>query len=141
MFEKEFTTIFTYCEEVRKCIKIKNDKMNSNRKKTIIAGALYIIGTIAGILSIAPAIDASDYLSQASANANQVLSGALFQFIMTIAYVGFAITLYPILRKYKESLALGFLCFRIIAAVLNIVGYKPTVAIVIRPRICKSRST
>jgi hypothetical protein len=103
--------------------KIKNDKMNSNRKKTIIAGAFYIIGTIAGILSIAPAIDAKDYLIQASANANQVLSGALFQFIMTIAYVGFATILYPLLRKYKESLALGFLSFRIIAAVLNIIGF------------------
>lgn len=97
--------------------------MNSNRKKTKIAGTLYIIGTIAGILSIVPAIDAPDFLIKASANANQVLSGALFQFIMTIAYVGFATTLYPILRKFKESLALGFLSFRIIAAVLNIIGF------------------
>jgi hypothetical protein len=84
---------------------------------------LYIIGTIAGVLSIAPAIDASDYLLKASANANQVLFGALFQFMMTIAYVGFALTLYPILRKYKESLAIGFLSFRIIAAVLNVIGF------------------
>ena len=97
--------------------------MNSNRKKIIIAGAFYIIGTIAGLLSIAPAIDAPDFLIKASANANQLLFEALFQFIMTLAYLGFAITLYPILRKYKESLALGFLCFRIIAAVLNIVGF------------------
>jgi hypothetical protein len=101
----------------------KNTIMNSNRKRTIIAGALYFIGIIAGLLSIAPAIDASDYLLKASANANQVLFGALFQFIMTIAYVGFAITLYPILRKHMESLALGFLSFRIIAAVLNIIGF------------------
>lgn len=97
--------------------------MDSNRKKTIIAGALYIIGTVAGILSIAPSIDAPDYLSKASANANQVLVAALFQFIMTIAYLGFAITLHPILRKYKESLALGFLSFRISAAILNIIGF------------------
>ena len=97
--------------------------MNSNRKRTIIAGSLYFIGTIAGVLSIAPAVDASDYLLKASSNANLVLLGALFQFIMTIAYVGFAITLFPILRKYMESLALGFLSFRIIAAVLNIIGF------------------
>ncbi|MFA6127708.1 MAG: DUF4386 domain-containing protein [Bacteroidales bacterium] len=97
--------------------------MDSNRKKTIIAGALIIIGTLAGILSIAPAIDASDYLLKASANANQVLYGALFQFIMTVTYAGFAITLYPILRKHDESLAIGFLSFRIIAAVLNIIGF------------------
>ncbi len=97
--------------------------MDSNRRRTILAGALYLIGTIAGILSIAPAIDATDYLIRASANANQVLVGALFQFVMTIAYVGFAIALYPILRRYQETLALGFLGFRIIAAVLNIVGF------------------
>lgn len=97
--------------------------MNSNRKRTIIAGALYIVGTVAGVLSIAPAVDAADYLLKASSNANQVLFGALFQFIMTIAYVGFAITLYPILRKHMESLATGFLSFRIIAAVLNIIGF------------------
>ncbi|OFX87174.1 MAG: hypothetical protein A2W99_07505 [Bacteroidetes bacterium GWF2_33_16] len=97
--------------------------MSSDRKRTIIAGSLYIFGTVAGILSIAPEIDSSDYLLKVSENANQVIFAALFQFIMTIAYVGFAITLYPILRNYNESLALGFLSFRIIAAVLNIVGF------------------
>jgi hypothetical protein len=97
--------------------------MNPERKRTIIAGALYFIGTIAGLLSIAPAIDATDYLLKASANANQVLLAAIFQFIMTIAYAGFAITLYPILRKHMESLAVGFLSFRIIAAALNIIGF------------------
>jgi len=96
--------------------------MNSDRKRTVSAGALYFVGTIAGILSIVPAVDASDYLLKASAHANQVLFGALFQFIMTTAYLCFVITLYPILRKYNEGLALGFLSFRIIAAVLNIIG-------------------
>lgn len=97
--------------------------MNSSRKRTIITGSLYIVGTVAGVLSISTAVDAPDYLVKASANANQVLSSALFQFIMTIAYLGFAITLYPILRKHMESLALGFLSFRIVAAVLNIIGF------------------
>ena len=97
--------------------------MNSNRKRTIIAGSLYIVGTVAGVLSISTVADAPDYLVKAAANANQVLSSALFQFIMTIAYLGFAITLYPILRKQMESLALGFLSFRIVAAVLNIIGF------------------
>jgi hypothetical protein len=97
--------------------------MNSDRKRTIIAGSLYFIGTVAGVFSISIAADAPDYLLKASANANQVLSSALFQFIMTIAYLGFAIALYPVLRKQMESLALGFLSFRIIAAVLNIIGF------------------
>jgi uncharacterized membrane protein len=111
-----------------KSIKMKNkletmEKMNSDRKRTIIAGALYIIGTVAGVLSIVPSIDASDYLVKASANSYQVLFAALFQFILTIAYLGFAVALFPLLRKFKEGLALGFLSFRIIAAVLNILGF------------------
>ena len=97
--------------------------MNSNRKRTVIAGALYIVGIVAGVLSISTAIDAPDYLLKASASANQVLLAALFQFIWSIACIGFAIILYPILRKYQESLALGFLSFRIIAAALNIIGF------------------
>src|SRR3989337_2919566 len=91
--------------------------MNSNRKAAIIAGVLFIIGTVAGILSVAPTIDDPDYLIKASANANQVIIGAFFQFVIATAYVGIAILLYPILRRYNESLALGFLSFRIIAAV------------------------
>lgn len=97
-------------------------KMSSTRKRAVIAGILILIGFGVGILSIVPAIDSSDYLIEASAHSNQVLSGVLFQFLMSIASTGFAIILYPILRKFEESLALGFLSFRIIAAVLNIFG-------------------
>jgi len=96
--------------------------MNFERKIARIAGTLFIIGTVAGILSIAPAIDAPDYLTKASENANQVLKGAFFQFIMAVAYIGFAILLYPILRRYNESLAIGFVGFRFIAGVFNIIG-------------------
>ena len=96
--------------------------MNSMRKTTIIAGILFIIGTVAGILSIAPAIDSSDYLVQASLNENQVIIGAIFQFIMAVAYIGFAFSLYPILKTYKESLSIGFIGFRIIAGMLNVIG-------------------
>ena len=99
--------------------------MNTHRKIAIIVGVLFIIGTVAGILSIAftePILDDPDYLIKASAHANQVIIGAFFQFIMTAAYVGIAIVLYPILRRYNESLALGFVSFRIIAGVFIIIG-------------------
>ena len=96
--------------------------MNADRKIAILAGALYILGIIAGALSVVPVIDVPDYLVQISAHAIQVSSGALFQFLMTAAYVGMAITLYPILKKYNESLALGYVGFRLIAVVFNVIG-------------------
>lgn len=96
--------------------------MNSNRKAATSAGVLFIIGTVAGVLSISPIIDGPDYLIKGSANENQVITAALFQFVMAAAYVGFAVVLYPILRKYHEGLAIGFVGFRFVAGVFNIIG-------------------
>lgn len=52
-----------------------NKRMKSIRKNTIIAGVLFIIGTLSGILSITPSIDSPNYLFEASANVNQVVIG------------------------------------------------------------------
>lgn len=96
--------------------------MNSSRKTEIIAGMLIIIGIVAGMLSIVPSVESPDYLTEVSANQNQVLSGAFFQFTMLPIYIGFALVLYPILSKYNKSLAVGFVSFRIIAGVFQIIG-------------------
>ena len=96
--------------------------MNSNRKTAIIAGILIIIGMTAGMLSVVPSMESPDYLTEVSANQNQVLTGALFQFTLVPIYIGFALLLYPIIRKYNESLAIGFVSFRIIAGIFQLIG-------------------
>jgi len=96
--------------------------MKSDRRKEILTGILFISGMLAGILSVAPTIDAPDYLIKAAANANQVILAAISQFIMSIAYLGVAIILYPILRKFNAGLSIGFLSFRIVAAVFISIG-------------------
>jgi len=48
--------------------------------------------------------------------------GALFSFIAAATSASIAISLYPILKRYNESLALGAVGFRIIEAVFYIVG-------------------
>jgi hypothetical protein len=52
----------------------------------------------------------------------QVTIGALLAFIAAAASVGIAISLYPILRKYDEGLALGAVGFRLIEGVFYIIG-------------------
>ncbi len=96
--------------------------MIADRKATILAGLLYFLGIIAGALSVVPVIDTPDYLIQISANVSQVTSGASFQFLMTVAYLGMAITLYPVLKKHNESLALGYVGFRIVAVAFIVIG-------------------
>jgi len=98
--------------------------MNTNKKTARIAGVLFIIATVASLLSlpfIAP-IKASNYLVDVSANGNQVIIGALFLFIAAAASAGIAISLYPILKKYNQGLALGSVGFRLIEGMLGIVG-------------------
>jgi hypothetical protein len=41
--------------------------MNSNRKAAAVAGWLYVLGFVTGILSVAYAVDAPDYLLKAAA--------------------------------------------------------------------------
>jgi hypothetical protein len=99
--------------------------MNSNRKSAIIVGVIFIVATIASLLSTGftdSIVGASDYLVKISANQNRVILGVIFQFIAAASSASIAIMLYPILRKYKEGVALGSVSFRIIEAVFYIIS-------------------
>jgi hypothetical protein len=103
----------------------KNEgKMNTNRKFAIIAGELFIIAMVASLLGTAftgPLLGAPDYLIKISANGSRVVVGALFAFIAAATSASIAISLYPLLKKYNEVLALGAVAFRLIEAVFYIV--------------------
>lgn len=94
--------------------------MNSNRKTAITVGVFYILATVAGILSavFGPDTDALDYLAKLTANQNRVMTGALLEFTMAVMIVGISIYLYPILNKYYETLASGYVVFRTIEVVI-----------------------
>ncbi|NJD54006.1 MAG: DUF4386 domain-containing protein [Candidatus Methanoperedens sp.] len=94
------------------------------KKTARITGILFILG-FAGVVTAAltvPILNAPDYLVKISENEKQVTMGAFFQFIMAAACAGIGISLYPVLKKYNEGLALGAAGFRIIEAVFHIVG-------------------
>ena len=89
--------------------------MNTYRKTAIIVGVLYIIGTVAGILSVIvtkPILDASDYLAKVAANPNQLTIGALLVLLMGLALAMVPVVIFPILKKYNEVLAVGYVVFR-----------------------------
>ena len=89
--------------------------MKTYRSNAIIAGVLYIIGTVAGILSLvlsAPVRDTQDLLTSVAANADQLRVAALFVLLMGLSLAMFSVVLYPILRKQNEVLALGYVVFR-----------------------------
>jgi hypothetical protein len=89
--------------------------MNSIKKTARIVGVLYIIGTIAGMLSLVltgPILGNPDYLVKVSANEIQILAGALFVLIMGFALAMVPVMMFPLLKRYNEALALGYVVFR-----------------------------
>jgi len=99
--------------------------MNTNRKTAIITGILFIIATAASLLSnvlTGSIAGAPDYLVQIAANKNLVVVGALLAFVAAAGSAGIAISLYPVLRKHNEGLALGSVGFRLVEGVFYLVG-------------------
>lgn len=94
----------------------------ANRRNAVVAGALFIVATVADLISrvvfVQPILNAPDHLARISANESQVLLGALFLLIGAAAASGIAIALYPVVRKHDEGLALGAVGFRLIEGAL-----------------------
>lgn len=91
------------------------NKMNSDRKAAIIVGVLYIIGTVAGVLSVIVSwgiLDAPDYLNMVASNASQAKLTALLILVMGLALAMVPAMMFPILKKQNEALAIGYVVFR-----------------------------
>lgn len=100
-------------------------KINSINGRAKIVGMLFIIGTVSGMIGgllIKPILGATDYLVKVSASQNLVLVAVFFDLIMAAACASIAIWLYPVLKRYSESLALGAVGFRLIEGTFYIVS-------------------
>jgi hypothetical protein len=89
--------------------------MDKHRKTAIIVGILYILGTVAGVLSVVvtrPVLSAPDYLSEIAAKEASMLVGSLLVLMMGLVLALVPVLLYPILKRYDEILALAYVVFR-----------------------------
>jgi hypothetical protein len=96
----------------------------SPRTTARVVGWLFIVATLAGIASLAlvqPVLDASDYLSKASASENRLATGVLLELVMGTAAVAIAVVIYPVLRRSSQRLALGFVAARTLEAVIYLI--------------------
>ena len=95
--------------------------MDSNRKTSVIVGALFLIAMVAAFLG--PNLNIPDYLSSVSANSTQVIVGSLIELVgIAAAVVAIAFMMFPILRRQNDALALGYVGFRILEAVVVVIG-------------------
>jgi hypothetical protein len=89
--------------------------MREHRAAATTAGILYIIGTLAGVLSgvvMAPVSGAEDPLTSAAEHSTAMATGALLVLIMGLSLAFVPIVLFPLLRRVNQTLALGYLIVR-----------------------------
>jgi hypothetical protein len=89
--------------------------MNTYRTNAVVAGVLYIIGTVAGVLSMiftSPVLGGPGYLARVAANPAALILGAFCILTMGLALAMVPLALYPVLRRYNRPLAVGYVVFR-----------------------------
>lgn len=98
--------------------------MKTYRLSAVIAGALYFLGTVFGILGAiyggevlssivtGKPLSGVDTLGLVASSSTQLTGAAFFTLMMGISLVAMTVFLYPIFRKDSEELAMGMLLFR-----------------------------
>jgi hypothetical protein len=101
----------------------KTVPMTSLRKTALVAGIFYLI-TFISIPTLAlygPVKDHPDWILSSGGH-TAVLVGGFLEVIVALASIGTAVTLYPVVRRQNEGVALGFVTARVLEAVMIFTG-------------------
>ena len=103
----------------------KEIEMRTYRGNAIAAGVLFILCSAAAILSIVPlgtTVGAPVDFATLAGSDNAVVMTALIQFVWAATGMGIAIALYPVLRLFNPTLALGSVAGRVVENVFILIG-------------------
>jgi hypothetical protein len=89
----------------------------------------FITSIPAALILYKPVLDHTDYILGAGDD-NQIKLGALLEILLMIGNVGTAVVMFPILRRYSETLSLSYVAARTIEAAMIGVGAISLLAIV-----------
>ena len=101
----------------------KKAGMTSLRKTALVAGIFYLI-TFISIPTLAlygPVKNHRDWILSSGTNTG-VLVGCFLEVIVALAGIGTAVTLYPVVKRQNEGVALGFVTARLLEAAMIFTG-------------------
>src|SRR5271154_4504155 len=97
--------------------------MTSLRKTALVAGIFYLI-TFISIPTLAlyrPVLNHRDWILTSGSHTG-VLVGGFLEVIVALAGIGTAVTLYPVVKRQNEGVALGFVAARVLEAAMIFAG-------------------
>src|SRR6266487_3961931 len=111
----------------------KRVSMTSLRKTALVAGVFYLITFIAGIppalILYGPVLNNPDYIVGPGTDTRLLLGGFL-EVINALACIGTAVTLFPVVKRQNEAVALGFVTSRMFEAAVIMIGVVSLLAVV-----------
>lgn len=102
------------------------------RRTAFVAGALYLVTIATSIPALAlygPVLNHPGYVVGSGAD-SRILWGALLEVVMALAAIGTAVTLFPVLKRQHEAVALGFVTSRVVEAGIIILGVVSLLSVV-----------
>jgi len=97
--------------------------MSPSRRTALVAGVFYLITFVSiPTLALYGAVrNNRDYITTTGADTG-VLWGALLEVVVALAGIGTAVTLFPIVKRQNEGVALGFVATRVLEAAMIFTG-------------------
>jgi hypothetical protein len=98
--------------------------VSSRSRTATVAGVFFLItevSALAGLALYQPVLSDPNYVGGAGAD-GRVALGAFCELILVVAVIGTAVTLYPVVKRQNEGIALGYVCGRLFEAAFIAVG-------------------
>ena len=107
--------------------------MSSTRKTAVVAGVFFVVAAVAAIAAKVlwqPVLSDAAYVLGPGADSG-VLLGGLVELITAVAVIGTGVTLYPVIKRQNEGLALGYVAGRLLEAATIVVGLAGVLSVVL----------
>jgi hypothetical protein len=103
----------------------KGSRVSLDQKRARWFGVLYLLTFITSIPALAlyePALRHPVAFVAGSGNVNKIYLGALLELLLILANIGTAVVIVPIMRRWFEELAIGYVTARIVECTFILVG-------------------
>ena len=109
---------------------MKRAPMSSLRKTSLVAGVFYLLTFVSiPTLGLYSSVRGPNYILGPGPD-TPVILGAILEMIVALAGIGTAVTLYPVLRRQNEGLAMGFVGSRVLEAATIYAGIVSLLSVV-----------
>jgi hypothetical protein len=104
--------------------------VNSTRKTALVAGIFYLITFVSiPTLGLYTSVKSKDFIISSGADTG-ALWGCLLEVIVGLAGIGTAVTLFPVVKRQNEGMALGFVATRTLEAAMIFAGVASLLSLV-----------